>query len=187
MKQLRKLIEDKITIKTTFKAEKEGVCLFCGSYTKVSQVPAKEVIKRSNNPGITLTVRDYPYICKDCSIVYENLTKPSPRQVFNEGRFLVIGKNKDYRFIKSIEDLESLAKDKTECLIFYLLKSGNKLPTNFYDAMETVNPSKNLVINAIETIRVNSYIYETKKLIEKIKDKEYKSEYLINSIRKELK
>ena len=187
MKPLRKLIEDRIPVKTTFKTENEGVCAFCGSYTEVSRKPAREVIRRENNPGITLTIRDYPYICEDCSIVYENLTKPSPRQVFSEGRFLVIDKNGDYRFIKSIEELESLAKSTEEYLILYLLEPGRRLPTNFYDVIETINPSKNLVINAIETIRVNPYIYETKDLIEKIKDKNYKSEYLINSMRKELK
>ena len=184
MRRIKKILEELVSVEGSFKAEKEGVCIFCGKQGRLSKKVSKKVLKRTNNPAITLSISgDFPLICEDCSFVYENLTKISPRDLFSKGRFLVLDEGGSSFFIKNVEDLKNFKEGRY--LILYLLKSGKKLPTNFYECMETSNPAKTVVINVIEGSKIYPVIYQTEDLIRKVKEKTYKEEFLINSIRKE--
>ncbi len=183
MRRLRNLIEEKVHVKTDFKEELEGVCDFCGEEGVLSSSVVKKVMERANNPGITLYTGKPVSICYDCSIVYENITKPSPRQVF-ERNFMVIDEKGNYRYVEDIEQLKDMPIGRY--LFIYVLKRGNKLPTNFYTVQSTINPSKNIVLNVIEGSVIYPVLYETDELISKVMNKDYKKEHLINSIRKHL-
>jgi len=174
MRRLKLLVEEKVRDELKINFKKEGICPFCGKEDYLSDEVVLDKIKQDSNPGV-LSVVEYPvYICSDCSYVFKNTLRTG--DYFKDGkRILFVNKDGSYFYLEDIINdngvEESFKKiPKGEYLVLFLYESGNWMPLKLFNAEETIDPSKNLVLNVIIGSDLIVLNFDTKELIESFKD-----------------
>jgi len=184
MEGLKKLLEETTgNPKFSFKAQKQGVCEFCGEERELSALTVLEKMKGGKHPAISRSQEGLPLICETCSFIYSTISTTRPSKFFKERKIIIIEGDK-YHFLEDLNQIKQM--DRKRYIFIYPLNTSNFMPINFYDLKATVNPKKNLIINYTAGTVFNTFEIETDRLFEFIESGD-KSIHIINSLRRAYK